>query len=60
MSDTLFVDSTSPQGCPSTTSAPTAGRVTKTMSPNASCAWSVMPKRTTPSEVGSTHSCSRV
>ncbi len=34
--------------------------ITNTMSPSASWAWSVIPKRTVPSAVRSTHSCSRV
>src|SRR3954469_18343361 len=59
MSETLFVDSTSPSGSPARTSVPTSGSVTKTMSPSASCAYAVIPIRTAPPVVRN-HSCSRV
>src|SRR5690606_10061298 len=61
MSETLLVDSTSPIACPTSTSASTSGSETNTMSPNASCAYWVMPTRTTPSSFGVvTHSWSDV
>src|SRR4051812_5048991 len=59
MSETLFVDSTSPSGSPARTSVPTAGSVTNTMSPKASWAYAVIPTRTALSMLRS-HSCSRV
>src|SRR5687768_5914441 len=63
MSDTLLVDSTSPTDWPWVRSVPTAGSVTKTMSPRASWAYDVMPTRRTvpsPSPTWRTHSCSAV
>src|SRR3954451_10259964 len=61
MSETDLVDSTSPMGVPGPTSSPTSGSWTKTMSPRASWAWSVIPTRTTvavPSvPCTSAHSC---
>src|SRR3954452_1768645 len=60
MSETLFVDSTSPSGWPACTCAPTSGNVTKTMSPSASCAYAVMPILMAPPPPVRSHSCSRV
>ena len=60
MSDTLLVDSSSPQASPAATVSPTEGRVAKTMSPSWSAAYSVMPIRTVLPLPLRTHSCSDV
>src|SRR3954471_21802803 len=58
-SETAFTDSTEPNVFPALTSAPTLGSSTKTMSPSACWAWSVMPIVAEPPSA-LIHSCSLV
>src|SRR4051812_1437036 len=58
-SETAFTDSTEPNVLPALTSAPTFGSSTKTMSPSACWAWSVMPIVAEPPSA-LIHSCSLV
>src|SRR5215207_3870400 len=58
MSETLLVDSNSPHASPADTLSPTSGKVTKTMSPSCSAAYSVIPTRTLLPFPLRTHSCS--
>src|SRR3954470_6399170 len=58
-SETAFTDSTEPKVLPALTSAPTFGSSTKTMSPSACWAWSVMPIVAEPPSA-LIHSCSFV
>ncbi|MCY1459058.1 hypothetical protein D9M71_764980 [compost metagenome] len=60
MSEAAFTDSTTASASPAPTDLPTSGSSRKTMSPSASCAWSVMPMVSVPSASTRTHSCDSV
>src|SRR5688572_4825389 len=56
-SEAALTDSTTAQASPAASFLPASGTSTKTRSPSASCAWSVMPTSTLPSGNARIHSC---